>query len=69
MLLRESAFLKSECKSTNYFRNYQIFREKSLEINSILTIILHFMKEKQHNSLVYTCIVRTHVWAHRHITE
>ncbi|EFB34472.1 hypothetical protein PREVCOP_06045 [Segatella copri DSM 18205] len=28
-LLRESVFLKSECKSTNYFRNSQILSQKS----------------------------------------
>ena len=31
-------FLKSECKSTNYFPNTQEFRRKSLKINSYLTI-------------------------------
>ena len=31
-------FLKSECKSTNYFPNTQEFRRKSLEINSYLTV-------------------------------
>ena len=36
--LKRSVFLKSECKSTNYFPNTQEFRQKSLEINSYLTI-------------------------------
>ena len=36
--LGRSVFLKSECKSTNYFPNTQEFRQKSLEINSYLTI-------------------------------
>ena len=31
-------FLKSECKSTNYFPNTQEFRRKSFEINSYLTV-------------------------------
>ena len=31
-------FLKSECKSTNYFPNTQEFRRKSLKINSYLTV-------------------------------
>ena len=36
--LGRSVFLKSECKSTNYFPNTQEFRRKSLEINSYLTV-------------------------------
>ena len=36
--LGRSVFLKSECKSTNYFSNAQEFRRKSLEINSYLTV-------------------------------
>ena len=37
-MLARSVFLKSECKSTNYFPNTQEFRRKSLEINSYLTV-------------------------------
>ena len=37
-LLKRSVFLKSECKSTNYFPNTQEFRRKSLKINSYLTV-------------------------------
>ena len=37
-LLARSVFLKSECKSTNYFPNTQEFRRKSLKINSYLTV-------------------------------
>ena len=37
-MLGRSVFLKSECKSTNYFPNTQEFRWKSLKINSYLTI-------------------------------
>ena len=37
-LLKRSVFLKSECKSTNYFPNTQEFRQKSLKINSYLTV-------------------------------
>ena len=37
-LLGRSVFLKSECKSTNYFPNTQEFRRKSLKINSYLTV-------------------------------
>ena len=36
--LVRGVFLKSECKSTNYFPNTQEFRQKSFEINSYLTI-------------------------------
>ena len=36
--LERSVFLKSECKSTNYFPNTQEFRRKSLKINRYLTI-------------------------------
>ena len=36
--LGRSVFLKSECKSTNYFPNTQEFRQKSLKINSYLTV-------------------------------
>ena len=36
--LGRSVFLKSECKSTNYFPNTQEFRRKSLKINSYLTV-------------------------------
>ena len=36
--LARSVFLKSECKSTNYFSNAQEFRRKSLKINSYLTV-------------------------------
>ena len=36
--LVRGVFLKSECKSTNYFPNTQEFRRKSLEINSYLTV-------------------------------
>jgi len=35
---KRSVFLKSECKSTNYFPNTQEFRQKSLKINSYLTV-------------------------------
>ena len=37
-LLVRGVFLKSECKSTNYFPNTQEFRRKSLKINSYLTV-------------------------------
>ena len=37
-MLKRSVFLKSECKSTNYFPNTQEFRRKSLKINSYLTV-------------------------------
>ena len=37
-LLVRGVFLKSECKSTNYFPNTQEFRRKSLKINSYLTL-------------------------------
>ena len=36
--LGRSVFLKSECKSTNYFPNTQEFQRKSFEINSYLTV-------------------------------
>ena len=36
--LVRSVFLKSECKSTNYFPNTQEFRQKSSKINSYLTV-------------------------------
>ena len=36
--LVRGVFLKSECKSTNYFPNTQEFRRKSLKINSYLTV-------------------------------
>ena len=37
-LLVRGVFLKSECKSTNYFPNTQEFQRKSLKINSYLTV-------------------------------
>ena len=42
--LGRSVFLKSECKSTNYFPNTQEFRRKSLEINSYLTVQWRFRR-------------------------
>ena len=47
-------FLKSECKSTNYFSNKQEIPQKSLEINSILTIRGRFEGIQQKFSLYYT---------------
>ena len=38
MLLRESVFLKSECKSTNKFLIFQIIQGKSSKFNTILTL-------------------------------
>ena len=52
--LGRSVFLKSECKSTNYFPNTQEFRWKSLEINSYLTIQMKKKKLFSLPSLYYT---------------
>ena len=54
MLLRESVFLKSECKSTNYFSNKQEIPQKSLEINSYLTVQGRFRRIYTSLSLYYT---------------
>ena len=45
MLLRESVFLKSECKSTNYFSFHQIFGEKSFKNRHYLTVLNTFMPQ------------------------
>ena len=42
MLLRESVFLKSECKSTNISGNHQILREKSFKNYYYLTVLNTF---------------------------
>ena len=52
--LGRSVFLKSECKSTNYFPNTQEFRWKSLEINSYLTIQMKKKRLFSLPSLYYT---------------
>ena len=52
--LGRSVFLKSECKSTNYFPNTQEFRRKSFEINSYLTIQRRFRRISTSLSLYYT---------------
>ena len=49
-----SVFLKSECKSTDYFSNHQIFSGKSLKFNSILTIKGRFWCFLWGNTLFYT---------------
>ena len=53
MLLRESVFLKSECKSTNYFSFHQIFREESCIFLSNLTLINTFRVSNPFFSLLY----------------
>ena len=52
--LGRSVFLKSECKSTNYFPNTQEFRRKSLEINSYLTVRVRNKRLSCPLSLYYT---------------
>ena len=52
--LGRSVFLKSECKSTNYFPNTQEFRRKSLEINSYLTVRVRYKRLSCPLSLYYT---------------
>ena len=47
-------FLKSECKSTNYFPNTQEFRRKSLKINSYLTVRVKNKRLPCLPSLYYT---------------
>ena len=47
-------FLKSECKSTNYFPNTQEFRRKSLKINRYLTIRMKNKRLSCLPSLYYT---------------
>ena len=47
-------FLKSECKSTNYFPNTQEFRRKSSKINSYLTVERRFRRISTSLSLYYT---------------
>jgi len=51
LLLRESVFLKSECKSTNYFPFHKIFREKSFKNISILTFNYSLTLKLKENSL------------------
>ena len=53
MLPRESAFLKSECKSTDNFRNCQISKEEIHLFNSYLTIKDHFIDKNSVFSLLY----------------
>ena len=52
--LGRSVFLKSECKSTNYFSNTQEFRRKSLKINSYLTVRVKNKRLSCLPSLYYT---------------
>ena len=54
MLLVRGVFLKSECKSTNYFSNTQEFRRKSLKINRYLTIKVKNKRLFRLPSLYYT---------------
>ena len=54
--LRESVFLKSECKSTNYFSFPQIFSQKSWDFSTFLTLIKIFWSFSYHYTLFYTCI-------------
>ena len=54
-MLARSVFLKSECKSTNYFPFHQIFREKSFKKVVILTRIHISRRSRGQNSLYYTC--------------
>uniref|UniRef100_UPI004024E941 hypothetical protein n=1 Tax=Segatella hominis TaxID=2518605 RepID=UPI004024E941 len=51
LLLRESVFLKSECKSTNYFPFHQIFQEKSFKNAKILTFNYSLILKLKENSL------------------
>ena len=53
-LLVSGWFLKSECKSTNYFSNKQEIPQKSLEINSYLTVQRRFRRIYTSLSLYYT---------------
>ena len=53
-MLKRSVFLKSECKSTNYFSNKQEIPQKSLEINSYLTVKRRFRRIYTSLSLYYT---------------
>ena len=53
-LLVSGWFLKSECKSTNYFSNKQEIPQKSLEINSYLTVQRRFRRIYTSFSLYYT---------------
>ena len=55
LLLARSVFLKSECKSTNYFPFHQIFRGKSFKKVAILTRIHILRRSRGQNSLYYTC--------------
>ena len=55
LLLARSVFLKSECKSTNYFPFHQIFRGKSFKKVMILTRIHILRRSRGQNSLYYTC--------------
>ena len=54
LLLVRGVFLKSECKSTNYFPNTQEFRRKSLKINRYLTIRMKKKRLSCLHSLYYT---------------
>ena len=53
-LLVSGWFLKSECKSTNYFSNKQEILRKSLKINSYLTVQRRFRSLSTSFSLYYT---------------
>ena len=54
-MLARSVFLKSECKSTNYFPFHQIFQGKSFKKAVILTRIHISGRLRWQNSLYYTC--------------
>ena len=54
-MLARSVFLKSECKSTNYFPFHQIFRGKSFKKAVFLTRIHILRRSRGQNSLYYTC--------------
>ena len=58
--LRESVFLKSECKSTTIFRNHQIFSRKSFDFNSVLTVRGYLWRFLELCTLLY---IRTHEYA------
>ena len=44
LLLRESVFLKSECKSTNYFSFHQIFSQKSWDFSAFFNTYKDFLE-------------------------
>ena len=67
--LSNTRFLKSECKSTNYFRNCQIFQKESFIFVSFLTVLNNLSFHFRQRSLLYTCAHRANVCTYTQIIK